>query len=57
MTRQNIINNLIKTYGYKSYLEIGLNNPEYNYVHIQCEHKESVDPYNGGNYYDNNNLP
>lgn len=45
MEKFTIINALIKRYNYKSYLEIGLNNPFDNYNKIQCENKESVDPY------------
>ena len=45
MKRYDIINNLIADRGYKSYLEIGLDNPFLNFIHINCELKESVDPY------------
>lgn len=45
MERHTIINALIKHYNYKSYLEIGLNNPFDNFTKIICENKESVDPY------------
>lgn len=45
MTRTDIINKLIKKNNYKSYLEIGLDNPKLNYNKINCELKESVDPY------------
>ena len=45
MKRHDIINLLIDERGYKSYLEIGLDNPYLNFVHINCELKESVDPY------------
>ena len=44
MTRTEIINELIKKNGYKSYLEIGLANPDDNYTKVECETKECVDP-------------
>ena len=44
MTRTEIINELIKKNGYKSYLEIGLANPDDNYTKVECEVKECVDP-------------
>lgn len=60
MTRTDIINHLIKSRGYKTYLEIGMDNPAYNFLHIICENKESCDPYLNDNYdarYNRNNLP
>lgn len=42
--RAELINHLIRTYGYETYLEIGLANPERNFNHIVAPHKESVDP-------------
>lgn len=45
MQRSDIINLLIKRNGYKSYLEIGLDDPRNNFLLINCESKESVDPY------------
>lgn len=45
MNRTEIINNLISKNNFKSYLEIGLDNPENNYIHISCETKHSVDPF------------
>lgn len=45
ITRTDIINYLIRKRGYRSYLEIGLDDPEQNFTKIQCVHKESVDPY------------
>lgn len=57
MNRTDIINFFIQKYNYKSYLEIGLDDPNLNYINVNCEHKESVDPFNGGNYYDPSNLP
>jgi len=47
MTRTEIINGLIKKYGYKSYLEIGVNTPAqpgYNWVGVEIELKHGVDP-------------
>jgi len=47
MTRTEIINGLIKKYGYKSYLEIGVNTPSqpgYNWVGVEIELKHGVDP-------------
>lgn len=44
MTRTEIINELINKNGYTSYLEIGLANPNDNYVGVVCETKECVDP-------------
>lgn len=45
MNRTEIINLLIEKNNYKSYLEIGLDNPNGNYNHIRCECKECVDPF------------
>ena len=42
--RADLINYLIDTYKYESYLEIGLDDGA-NYRKIQCKGKESVDPY------------
>ena len=44
MKRGNLINHLIKKYDFKSYLEIGVGNPNDNFNLIQVELKESVDP-------------
>lgn len=41
----NLINTLIRENNYKSYLEIGVANPEDNYNKIVVENKECVDPY------------
>lgn len=43
-TRTDLINYLIEKYNFKTYLEIGLDDG-YNYKRINCENKESVDPY------------
>jgi len=47
MTRTQVINRIIRTKGYKTYLEIGVStrNPAgYNWDEIQIESKDSVDP-------------
>lgn len=44
MTRIDIINALIKKHNYKTYLEIGVRNPNDCFNHIQCETKHGVDP-------------
>jgi hypothetical protein len=38
------INHLIKTNNFTKYLEIGVNDPVYNFDEIICKHKHSVDP-------------
>jgi GTP:adenosylcobinamide-phosphate guanylyltransferase len=42
--RWDIINNLITEHGYKSYLEIGVYNKEWNFNKIKCKTKVGVDP-------------
>lgn len=44
MYRTEIINSLIDAHNYQSYLEIGVNNPGFNYFSINCRFKECVDP-------------
>ncbi len=47
MTRSELINSLIKKYGYKSYLEIGVNTPAqpgYNWTSVNVPIKHGVDP-------------
>lgn len=44
MQRYDIINKIIKDNGFKSYLEIGVCNPDDCFNRIQCESKDSVDP-------------
>lgn len=51
MTHTDIINSLITRYGYKSYLEIGLDTGA-NFRRINLDNKYSVDPY----YHDNNDT-
>lgn len=62
MNHTEIINFLINKRGYSSYLEIGLSNPNDNFTKINCENKESVDPYfNDASIFDSqisrDNLP
>ncbi len=45
MTHTYLINKIIKERGYKSYLEIGVEDPNANYNLIECANKEGVDPY------------
>ena len=51
MTHTDIINSLITRYGYKSYLEIGLDTGT-NFMRINCDNKYSVDPY----FHNNNDA-
>lgn len=44
MMRWDIINRLIETYGYQTYLEIGVYNKALNYHKINCQKKLGVDP-------------
>jgi hypothetical protein len=44
MTRIDIINALIQKHNYKSYIEIGVRNPDHCFNHINCEIKHGVDP-------------
>lgn len=43
-SRTEIINNMIRLYGLKSYLEIGVDHPDMNFNKINCEKKIGVDP-------------
>ena len=45
MTRTEVINTLIKCNDYKTYLEIGIDNPANNFNKIEIENKIGVDPY------------
>jgi hypothetical protein len=45
MTRTDIINNFIQKFGYKSYLEIGTQNPNGNFNQIDIKNKYSVEPF------------
>ena len=44
ITRTEIINFLIKKYSYKTYLEIGVNDPNNNFNKIKIKFKDGVDP-------------
>ena len=48
MKRTDIINALISKYGYKSYLEVGTQDPKSNFDLINVECKVSVDPFPKG---------
>jgi len=48
MSRTEIINILIRKYGYKSYLEVGTQDPASNFDKINAEHKVSLDPFPRG---------
>jgi hypothetical protein len=48
MKRTDIINALIQKYGYKSYLEVGTQDPASNFDLINAEYKVSVDPFPRG---------
>ena len=45
MTRTEVINHLISTKGYKSYLEIGVQFPESNFLKVNAEYKIGVEPF------------
>ena len=45
MKRTDIINAFIQKYGYKSYLEVGTQDPASNFDLIEIEHKISIDPF------------
>jgi len=48
MKRTDIINSLIQKYGYKSYLEVGTQDPSSNFDLINTECKVSIDPFPRG---------
>lgn len=50
MKRTDLINYFIAKYGYKSYLEIGVQVRENNFNHIIAGYKIGVDPDDGGTY-------
>lgn len=50
MTRTDIINRLIKERGYRTYLEVGVENPSNNYDLVTARYKESVDNYEDNRY-------
>lgn len=53
MNHTYIINYLIKHFKLESYLEIGVGNPNDNFNLINCKFKESCDPYDGIDEFDN----
>lgn len=44
MKRTDVLNHLIKTYGFTSYLEIGVQNVDSNFKHVKAKVKKGVDP-------------
>ena len=48
MKRTDIINAFIQKYGYKSYLEVGTQDPTSNFNKIEIQHKVSIDPFPRG---------
>ena len=48
MKRTDIINSLIQKFNYKSYLEVGTQDPTSNFDKINAEHKVSIDPFPRG---------
>lgn len=50
MRRNEVINALAEKYDYKSYLEIGVDNPNNCFNLIKVEHKIGVDPVKGGTH-------
>jgi len=48
MKRTDIINTLIQKYEYKSYLEVGTQDPTSNFDKINVKHKISIDPFPQG---------
>ena len=48
MKRTDIINAFIQKYGYKSYLEVGTQDPASNFDKINVETKVSIDPFPRG---------
>jgi hypothetical protein len=53
-TRTDLLNHLATKYNLKTYLEVGVQNTEQNFIKIQCEKKVGVDPANVGRPDDNN---
>jgi hypothetical protein len=45
MKRWDIINEIIKKFNYKSYLEVGTQDPKSNFDKIDIQHKISIDPF------------
>ena len=57
MIRTDIINHLIETYEYKSYLEIGVQYPQSNYDLINVDYKVGVEPFPIGDWSNKNIMP
>ena len=57
MTRTEVINHLINTKGYKSYLEIGVQYPESNFLKVNTEYKIGVEPFPVGDWSNKNIMP
>lgn len=51
MKRTDIINHLIRKFNYQTYLEIGVQNLDTNFNHIDCDYKMGVDPDPKANAY------
>jgi hypothetical protein len=45
LNRWDVINTLIRKNNYKSYLEVGTQDPNSNFCKIEAEHKVSIDPF------------
>ena len=56
MVRTDIINFLIEQHGLKTYLEIGLDNPDANFNKVNCRFKHSVDPFYEADHIKNYDL-
>lgn len=50
LTRTDILNFLIRARAYRSYLEIGVDDPEANFDRVMISHKDGVDPAGHCNY-------
>ena len=55
MDRWEVINHIIKRYGFERYLEIGISNPRWCFNMVSCREKDGVDPgleyeHNPANY-------
>jgi hypothetical protein len=57
MTRTDIINHLIQVKGYKTYLEIGVQYPESNFLKVDVEYKVGVEPHPVGDWSNKNIMP
>lgn len=50
VTRVDLLNYLVKRFGYRRYLEIGVADDYACFSRVQCEHKIGVDPERGGTH-------